>query len=199
MYTEHRSDHFLSDAAFDSLFPIYIQKLSAIHWTPLQVAAVAAQFLSTGTDSRVIDIGAGVGKFCIAASIYSQGHYTGIEQRKNFVVLGNKVIKRLGLQNVTLIAGNFTEVDLSTYTGIYFYNSFHEQLVFEDALDNKIEMSGALYDLYSKHFISQLKKMPVGTRLATYWLSITEIPGCYRLVASHFNNNLKLWVKESAG
>ncbi len=196
MYPNTAYNYLASDSEFDKLFPIHIQNLSAIHWTPLNVAAVAARFLAPDAKARVIDIGAGVGKFCIAGSMYSHGTYTGIEQRKNFVTIGNKVIKQLGLRNACLIHGNFTELDLRDYTGIYFFNSFHENLVFEDALDNKVEMSTELYQAYSAHLLNQLNAMPVGTRLATFWLSITEIPGCYKLVETHFNHLLKLWVKE---
>ena len=196
MYTNTTHNYLSSDTEFDNLFPIHIKNLSAIHWTPLNVAAMAARFLAPNASARIIDIGAGVGKFCIAGSIYSKGAFTGIEQRKNFVTIGNKVIGQLGLQRVSLIHGNFTELALNDYTGIYFFNSFHENLVFADALDNKVDMSTDLYEQYSAHLISELHKMPVGTRLATFWLSITEIPGCYKMQESHFNHQLKLWVKE---
>ena len=193
--SEEVRGYMYSDAAFDSLFPPHIQQLSGVHWTPLNVAFVAAKFLAPHASARVIDIGAGVGKFCIAGACVADGLFTGIEQRKNFVMLGNKVIKKMGIEKAELVYGNFTELDISTYTGIYFYNSFHENLVFEDALDNTIEVSGDLYNKYSAHFLNQLMAMPVGTRLATFWLSITEIPGCYQLQESHFNNLLKLWIR----
>jgi len=197
MYLTGEARHYLSsDAAFDSLLPVHIRQLSGIHWTPLNVAFTAAQFLARDPDARIIDVGAGIGKFCIAGSSMSKATFTGIEQRKNFVTIGNKVIKKLGIEGIELIHGNFMDIDLSSFTGIYFYNSFHENLVFSDALDNKVEMSGELYERYSSHLIGQLNAMKVGTRLATFWLSITEIPGCYKLVESHFNGLLKLWVKE---
>ena len=197
MYVGQSIRYLSSDAEFDNLFPIYIQKLSGIHWTPLNVAAVVAKFLAPNAEARIIDIGAGVGKFCMAASMYSRGTYTGIEQRKNFVTIGNKVIKQLGLQNVSLICGNFTDLDFRGYTGVYFYNSFHENLVFSDSLDKKVELSTALFEEYTAHFMTQLEGMPTGTRLATFWLSITEVPACYKLQESHFNHLLKLWIKES--
>jgi hypothetical protein len=188
--------YFDSDAAFDKLYPVYLQQLSALHWTPLNVAAMAAQFLAPDDEAHILDIGAGVGKFCIAGRYHTTGRFTGIEQRKNFVTAGNKVIKRLGLPGVELIHGNFTDLDLTDYTGIYFYNSFHENIVFEDALDKKIELSTELFKRYTDHLFAGLEQMPVGTRLATYWLSINEIPGSYKLQQSHCNNLLKLWVKE---
>jgi hypothetical protein len=188
--------HFSSDTAFDSLYPIHIQKLSAIHWTPLHVAVTAARFLALTKAARVLDIGAGVGKFCITGGVYTKGTFTGIEQRKNFVQAGNKVIKQMMLSNVALIHGNFTDLDLTQYTGIYFYNSFHENIVLEDSLDERVERSSELYTHYTNHLLDQLNNMPAGTRLATYWLSITEIPDCYRTVEQHYGNHLKLWIKE---
>ncbi len=196
MYLTQPQNYFFSDAAFDNLFPVYVQKLSTIHWTPINVAITASRFLNSSMGARIVDIGAGVGKFCITGGFFNNGTYTGIEQRKNFVTVGNKVIKQFGLDNVTLLHCNFLEMDISEYTGIYFYNSFHENIVLSDSLDEQVDRSAELYELYTNHLLIQLKKMPVGTRLATYWQSIAEIPGCYRLRETHYNNLLKLWVKE---
>jgi len=190
------TDYFLTDTAFDSLYPIYIRNLSEMHWTPLHIARAAAHFLSAPPNARIIDIGAGAGKFCIAAAHFTKGTYHGIEQRRNFVQAGNKVIARFGITNAHLIHGNFTDIDLTIYSGIYFYNSFHENIVLEDSLDDKIERSSELYDLYTQHLLSQLRAMPTGTRLATYWLSVAEIPACYKLCATFHNDLLKLWIKE---
>ncbi len=190
-----QTDPFSSDAAFDALFPIYIHELSPLHFTALHVAQIASAFLAPDENARVIDIGAGIGKFCIAGSHFTKGHFTGIEQRQHFVRIGNKVIKRLGLDRVELLHCNFTDFNLQGYTGIYFYNSFHENLVFSDVLDKKEEFSTELYELYTAHFLKQLNAMHIGTRLATYWLDMTEIPGSYQLVETHFGDKLKLWMK----
>jgi hypothetical protein len=195
MNQETTEDHFVSDEAFDSMYPVYVRELSEIHWTPLSVIEVAARFLGTDEDARIIDIGAGAGKFCIAGSHYAPGYYTGIEQRKNFVRVGNKLIKQLGCERAELIHGNFIDISLAQYTGIYFFNSFHENIVISDSLDEKIERTTELYELYNKHFLEQLNAMPVGTRLVTFWLALSEIPGTYRMEASHFDGLLKLWIK----
>ena len=187
---------FASDEVFDALYPIYISSLSAIHWTPMEVAAKAAVFLAPDANARVIDIGSGVGKFCIAGAHFAPGHFTGIEQRANFVKAGNKVARQLGMERVSLQHGNFMDMDLGVYTGIYFYNSFHENIVHDDALDQKVDLSSELYEQYTDHLLRQLNQMPVGTRLATYWLSIPEIPACYREQGSYFGDLLKLWIKE---
>jgi hypothetical protein len=88
------------------------------------------------------------------------------------------------------------DIDFAQYNGVYFFNSFHENIVLSDSLDEKIDRSPELYELYNAYLLAQLVAMPAGTRLATYWLSVTEIPGCYKLISSHFDDLLKLWVKE---
>jgi uncharacterized protein YjbI with pentapeptide repeats len=191
------SSYLASDDAFDELFPVHIQKLSKYHWTPLNVARSAALYLGADASARVLDIGAGVGKFCIAGSCFSRASFTGIEQRKNFVQLGNKVISQMGIRNASLMHGNFTDLDFANYTGIYFYNSFHENIVAADALDDKVECSPELYDLYTEKLHEKLNGMPAGTKLATFWLTISEIPGCYKLVDGQYSNLLKFWVKEA--
>lgn len=187
---------FASDEAFDAQYAIHISALSAIHWTPLDVANVAASFLAPNAAARVLDIGSGVGKFCIAGAHYAPGHFTGIEQRGNFVKAGTKVVQQLSMDRVTLKHGNFMELDLREFSGIYFFNSFHENIVQDDALDQKVILSSELYEQYTGHLLRQLAGMPVGTRLATYWLSVTEIPACYREHGSYFSDLLKLWIKE---
>lgn len=188
--------YFLSDPVFDSLFPAYVRQLSEVHWTPLKVAYTAAQFLAPTADARILDIGAGVGKFCMAAAHVSAAAFVGVEQRKNFARVGNKIIKQLGIHNASVIHGNFVDIDISEYTGVYFFNSFHENLVIEDSLDENVERSPELYDFYTSQLQAKLKEMPIGARLATYWLSNSEIPGCFQLYESHFNNLLKFWKKE---
>ena len=195
MDADRKKGYFVSDEAFDSLYPIYIQKLSAVHWTPLSVAHTAANFLAGTEHRRILDIGAGVGKFCIAGAYYTNAFFTGIEQRRNFVKAGTKVASRLSLDHVSLLHGNFMDVDLRQFNGIYFFNSFHENLVISDSLDDKIERSPALYEAYTSSLFARLEAMPLGTRLATYWLTVNEVPGNFRLCESLHGDKLKLWMK----
>src|SRR5436309_3028701 len=116
MYPKLAGNYFESDEAFDNLYPINIKALSAQHWTPLNVIKTAALFLAPDHEARVMDIGAGVGKFCIAGSYYAPGNFTGIEQRGNFVRAGNKAIKELGATRALLIHGNFMQQDMQQYS-----------------------------------------------------------------------------------
>ncbi len=189
-------EFFESDDAFDSLFPVQIRQLSGVHWSPLEVVRVASAFLAPDANARVIDIGAGVGKFCIAGSYFTQGQFTGIEIQKKLMIAGNKVISELNVTGAKLVHADFKDCDISPYNGIYFYNSFYENLIADEALQ---EASGndLRYENYMDIFREKLTAMPHGTRLATYWLSAPEVPGCYLLQSTHFSDHLKLWTKVS--
>src|SRR6187431_2719392 len=72
---------FSTDYRFHTLYPPFLQPLSKNHWTPLDVARKAAMFLAE-KNARILDIGSGLGKFCLAAAYYCpQAYYLGIEQR----------------------------------------------------------------------------------------------------------------------
>ena len=73
------------DAAFDWLYPEHIEAKSRKHWSPLDVIGKAAQYLAE-PDTRVLDIGSGVGKLCLASAYYKpNAWYYGVEQRKSLV------------------------------------------------------------------------------------------------------------------
>lgn len=186
-----------NDAAYDEFFSPRIKKLSKVHWSPLPVVEKAATFLASEPGSKIIDIGSGVGKFCIAAAHYCpESEFHGIEQRKTLHHTALYSKKLSGLTNVHFMQGDFTELSLQSYTGIYYYNSFAENIASFGRIDNTIQHSPSLYDYYTNYLYKQLEEKPSGTRLATYHVSENEIPICYDLIESDFNQDLKLWIKQ---
>ena len=59
-----------TDKHFNQLYPIAVQVMSERHWTPLHIAMQAASFLGERAGSKILDIGSGVGKFCLAAAVH---------------------------------------------------------------------------------------------------------------------------------
>jgi len=187
---------FSNDAQFHDLYPDFIQKLADKHWTPLNIARKAVQFLAPREAVRVLDIGSGVGKFCLSAAHYKRdAFFYGIEQRQDLVRRAETAKNILGLSNVSFIHGNFTQLNLKNYNHFYFYNSFFENLDGEDKIDNSILYSESLYNYYNRYLNTQLGEMPAGTRIATYCSPDNEIPPGYDLVETHVENLLKFWIK----
>ena len=185
-----------SEADFNDLYPLSIRELARYHWTPLPIAKKAAQFLASGNGVKVLDIGSGAGKFCLAAACYVPGaYYYGVEQRKWLIEYAEAAREKLGLENASFINGNFTQLDFSNYDSFYFYNSFYENLSGIDKIDETIEYSVELYNYYSRYLFKQLQQRPKGTRLCTLCSSEDEVPPDYHVVGADMDDLLKFWIK----
>lgn len=187
---------FSSDEQFNQLYPLSIQLLARKHWTPLGVARKVANFLAADNNVRVLDIGSGAGKFCLSAAYYKpKAFYYGVEQRKNLTANAETARETLHIENVSFIHGNFTQLDFKNYDHFYFYNSFYENLIGTDKIDDSIDYSSELFNYYNRYLYRQLAEKPGGTRLATFHSLEDEIPKNYHEVGSEFDSLLKFWIK----
>jgi SAM-dependent methyltransferase len=187
---------FKADRVFNRLYPQSIGKLDGKHWTPLHIAKKAAEFLAADNGMRILDIGSGVGKFCLGAAYHKpDAYYVGIEQRKYLTQVAENARAVLKLDNVRFIEGNFTQLDFRNYDHFYFFNAFYENLFGTEKIDHSIEYSTALYDYYNHYLYTQLELKPAGTKLATFHSLEYEIPPGYHAVGAEFDDLLRFWVK----
>lgn len=194
--TEKGFDFFQSDTAFDGLYSDRLRLLSGRHWTPLAVAQSAAAFLGL-PGGRVLDVGCGPGKFCLAAAhCQPRTSFEGVERRADLVRVARRVAKRLRLTNASFIDDDFVNLDFSHYSGIYFYNSFHENIDITCRIDNTIIHSAAAYDELRGKLYDKLSQMPAGTRLATYYCPEGQVPPKFKEVGGAMNNLLIFWCAE---
>ena len=132
---------FGSESHFHLLYPAPLHSLARNHWTPLLVAQKAANFLAAENGVRILDIGSGIGKFCLAAAYYKpKAVFYGIEQRKDLVEYAEAARRVVGLHNVSFIHGNITEIDFKNYDHFYFYNSFYENLATAEKIDDSVSL-----------------------------------------------------------
>ena len=185
-----------TDAAFDALYPERIQQLSRRHWTPVSIARKAAHFLSNGGEKKILDIGSGIGKFCLIGAVYyPDSTFYGVEQREdlhNYALAAKEVMKA---ENVEFIHANFTSLDLDAFDSFYFYNSFFENLDKDDRIDNSTEFSSRKYIYYSRHLMKALNDRPSGTRLASFHSLGDEVPDAYQLVEASDDLLFKMYIK----
>lgn len=187
---------FSSDAELNKVYPEYVQQLSRRHWTPLLIATESARFLAGNEEVVILDVGSGVGKFCIAGGYFHpRARFVGVEQREQLVQLADEARDRIGLSNVQFMCSNFTQVDFNQYDHFYFYNSFYENLTGTDKIDDSIDYSAELYNYYTRYLFKQLDKKPAGTRLVTYHSLEDEVPPGYHVVSSSRHETLKFWIK----
>lgn len=184
-----------SDADFNLLYPPRIQQLAKRHWTPLHITHLVTNFFGN-TEVKILDIGSGAGKFCLAAACYSPNtQFYGIEQRAYLIQHAKDAQIALDISNVTFIHGSFTDLDFRAFDGFYFFNSFYENLNNEDRIDEEIEYSESLYRYYTSYLYRVLEQMPKGTKVVTYHCYFREVPDSYKLVESHQDGDLNFWVR----
>jgi SAM-dependent methyltransferase len=195
-YSNSIDKWFRTDAQLNKLYPDSIQLLAHRHWTPLQITQLVAQFLVTHPGVNVLDIGSGVGKFCLAGAYYKpHASFYGVEQRKDLVAHAADARDMLGFQNVHFIHSNITELDFLQYDHFYFFNSFYENLMEKELIDDNIIYSTYKYNYYHRQLYKKLNAMPIGTRVATFHCLDNKIPPGYQEVDSQVQNLLKFWIK----
>lgn len=186
---------FSNDSSFDWMYPDHFQLLSLKHWTPLAAARSAAEFLAE-PGARVLDIGSGIGKFCLAAGYnFPDTFFYGVEQRHELIYYAEEAKGYTGLSNVNFIYANITQINFKEFDHFYFYNSFYENIDAENQIDDTIEISESLYNYYTNYLQNVLNEKPPGTRLVTFHISGEEIPEGYQLVDSSYGTLLKMWIK----
>jgi SAM-dependent methyltransferase len=188
--------YFQSDERFNELYPPAISTLASRHWSPLSVARRAAAFLDTHKGARILDIGSGAGKFCIAAAHFAPGTMVyGVEQRRRLLHQAEKVKEALEVPNAHFLHGNFTQVDFNDYDHFYFYNAFYENLDGIEKIDDAIAYSNELFHYYNRCLYRLLDQRPSGTRLVTYHSAGEEVPPDYHVLDSQDHQLLKCWIK----
>tara|TARA_R110002033_G_scaffold72897_1_gene124148 strand:- start:100119 stop:100715 length:597 start_codon:yes stop_codon:yes gene_type:complete len=186
----------IGDNLFNTLYPLPIKKLSEFHWTPVEVAKLAANYLVDKPKCKILDIGSGAGKFCLIGAASTNGLFYGVEQREGLVKLSQRIAKTHHIKNVEFIHANITQISFSQYEAFYFYNSFYENIGRFCAIDTAIPLDEKLYFTYSEYVQNQLKQTLIGTRLVTYWSDWLEIPEGFDLELTAFNSKLNFWEKK---
>jgi SAM-dependent methyltransferase len=186
---------FSNDAAFDWMYPENFQLLSLKHWTPLAVARQAAAFLAED-DARILDIGSGIGKFCLAAAYhFPKTYFYGVEQRQELIYHAEEAKSYTRLPNVHFIYANITQINFKEFDHFYFYNAFYENIDPHNLIDESIEISESLYTYYTQYLFKALEERPAGTRLVTFHVTSEEVPTDYNLVEVSHDGLLKMWIK----
>lgn len=185
----------VTDDEFDSIYPADVRTIALRHFTPVQVALTAANFLAVNSTTRVLDVGSGAGKFCMVGASSTKAIFHGVEQRSWMSDLARKLVFHHAVKNVNFFSKNVLQFPVKDYSSIYFFNSFHENIDATSRIDQKVTLSSDNYDLYNRYLQLQLSETKIKTRLATYWVNEKFIPKCFEPVDGFYDGNLVLWEK----
>jgi SAM-dependent methyltransferase len=187
-----------TDTVFDRSLPPWARALSDVHWTPVRVARQAARFLAARPGARVLDVGSGVGKFCLIGALTTNGAFTGVEQRLHLVRVARDMARRNHVPRCRFVHGDATALDWSEYDGFYFYNPFAEQIVARVRQSGELDYGPELYERYVSLVEDALARLAPGTRVATYHGFGGEMPDGWRRIpgSGHRAMHLELWERE---
>jgi SAM-dependent methyltransferase len=159
-----------SDRAFDVFLPKELRVVSKEYWTPLAVALQAARWFEEFEVRSVIDIGAGPGKFCVAAALAGNCEFVGLEHRPRLVAVARSIARLFGVDDrVRFIPGALHDTVLPAADAYYLYNPFAENLFGPgNHLADDVELSCDRYLLDIVAAQDIFRRAPVGTLVLTY-------------------------------
>lgn len=193
----------IRDEDFDTVYPFAYQLLSATYWTPVETARRATDLLVSEGARRILDVGAGVGKFClVGAASTTEAQFFGIEHRAHLVRAACDAQQKLGLARVELMHGRIEDVRSEDFDGFYLFNPFAENLMGRgDRLDGSVPLSRTRFDADVQRAATMLGTAAPGTPVVTYFGYGGEMPRDYDLVHVESPNwgALKLWIKNDNG
>lgn len=178
-----RAQRCLTDVAFDRFLPNGLRSVSTEYWTPLRVAVRVAVWIEELQIGSVVDIGAGVGKFCVVGALASRCRFIGLEQRVRLVAAARSLASAFQVdERVEFLEGALGQVATPLADAYYFYNPFGENLYFDGHLDDEVELGEARYDRDVEAAEEMLRQAPVGTYAITYNGFGGRMPASYCLV-----------------
>ena len=188
--------YFADEQSFCQLYSPEIRTLNELHWSPLRIIRKAVQFLTSRDGVSILDIGSGVGKFCLAGAYHQPSAlFFGVEQRQYLIDEARQANEKLGGLKADFMCRNFTQLEFSEFDNFFFYNSFFENLPGTGKIDNSLEYSKELYEYYTYYLRRKFSVLPEGTRIVTYCSWDDEIPSGYNLVETREEGLLKFWKK----
>jgi hypothetical protein len=164
----------------------------------VEVAVRAANLLANKAGATLLDIGSGVGKFCIVAAAAVNANARGIEHRPHLVDIARQAAAKVGV-TATFDGGRIDEQDPASIDGFYFFNPFAENLCrTPDRLDGTVELSEDRFWSDIDATEKLLSRARVGARVVTYCGFGGQIPTGFVLVARERcgGGRLELWVKQ---
>ncbi len=160
----------VQDHDFDRFLPLRERAASMRFWTPLDVVERAMAWLRELGVRSVVDVGSGVGKFCVAGALTSSCSFIGVEQRPRLAVIARNVSRMFGVEErVSIVNGRFGEIVTPRAECYYFYNPFEENLFApQEALDNDVELSVTQFRRDLRAFRTLAERLPLGGYVLTY-------------------------------
>lgn len=192
-----------SDEAFDAFLPDDARAVSDRYWSPVRVAVQAAVWFDELGTRTVVDIGAGVGKFCVAAALagHRSRRFIGLEHRPRLVETARRLATQFGVEaRVQFSEGAFADAPVPEADAYYLFNPFGENVFCAgDPLDRSVELTAGRLVRDVGRMQALMRQAPLGTAVVTYHGFGGTMGAGYEALraAGVWPHILRLWQKKS--
>jgi len=191
-----RSGCAVHDETFDAIYPLPVRMASGVHWTPVGVCARIVRLLRLRPEDRVLDIGAGAGKFCIVAAAMSGARVRGVEREPTLADVAREAARRYDT-DIEIEAAAFDPRACEDVDVVYLFNPFAETLLLPGVVDFAADRGAARMAEDIAAVEELLARAPRGLRVATFCGFGGLIPDDYRRLAKENwdGGQLEVWDK----
>ncbi|TGL90353.1 methyltransferase [Leptospira congkakensis] len=190
----------MTDAIWDSFLPQKFQILSPYQWTPISVIERTWKFLSEDEVKSVVDLGSGVGKFCIYLSLVSGKSFPifGLEDREELVLVSKSIADHWGTENVQWKTTNFLKQFPFGHSHYYCFNPLYETMKGHHSIDDSKEKSAGQFVKDLQTFKQNLVLLPSKTKLITFHgFGGSYLPGFRTILKEEIaGGEFRVWEKE---
>jgi predicted O-methyltransferase YrrM len=143
----------------------------------------AAQWLTAAGIRSVVDVGAGPGKFCVAAALASDLELVGLEHRPRLVEAAQSLARLFDVDDrVCFVQGTLQGALVPVADAYYFYNPFAENLFGPGGyLAADVDLGCDRYAVDIAAAEGMLRRAPAGTVVVTYNGFGGRMPASYEL------------------
>ncbi len=187
----------VDDRYFNALTSVEFINHDKIHWSNFSVIEESISFLKKNNVKTILDIGSGIGKFCILGTMLSNIQFSGVEIRKNLHDEAQRIKQQNNLSGIHFINDDIKNIDFSPFDAFYYYNPFCEHIATKDIIDNQIDLTEEKYYQYENFILQEMEKMIVGTIVILHNAKAFILSKNYRLIDVLENGELTFWVKEN--
>jgi len=149
--------------------------------------------------TTILDVGSGVGKFClVAAHERPAARFVGVERRPSLVEIARHLAAETGIANVRFECGDALDLDWTGFDGFYLFNPFGEHLTTADeVLDSSVEHDATAYITSVVAVQDRLATVRPSARVVTYHGFGGPVPDSFEqvLAVTIGWGRLVLWVK----
>ena len=184
----------VDDLVFDRYLPEPMQRISGNWWTPLPIVREVARWIGDHGIRSILDIGAGVGKFCVATTLLTGIQCIGLEHRMQLLGAARNLARTFEVEGrARFILGALGERPLPAVDAFYLYNPFGENLFGEATrLDGTVELGADRFVRDIELVKALLHRAPIGFHVVVYNGFGGRVPDGYEVVRSERRRTLKL-------